>query len=278
MHWTRVEARTYWQQVHSRTADDLAAVCAPGSGTLHNRYSDYAHRLGMQWAFRKMGVVRGKQVLDIGTGRGRWSRRFAAAGACVVALDVSHDALMAQRHPRWERIVGAAQNLPFGSQQFDVVCSVTVIQHIPHHDQETALGEIARVLRPGGQCLLFEFVGSDEHAPLHMMPRSDEGWMHLAEAMGLRLTVKHWAVYEPALRVVQACRSMLERPSHRDGGGVASTGGGSYASQTPKALRVLGRTARELAAIISWPLEPLCFYLRIPLGTHVIYIFRKDSR
>ena len=36
-------------------------------------------------------------------------------------------------------------------------------------------------------------------------------------------------------------------------------------------------TTRELAAAVSWPLEPACFFLDLPFGTHVAYVFAKPA-
>src|SRR5215211_1093720 len=87
--WSSVETRAYWERLHAHASDDLAAVCHPASGPLHNGLSDYSDRLGMRWALGRIGPLRGKRVLDLGVGRARWARLFAAAGALVTGLDVS---------------------------------------------------------------------------------------------------------------------------------------------------------------------------------------------
>ena len=51
-------------------------------------------------------------------------------------------------------VQGSATALPFGDEQFDLVYSFKVLAHIP--DIETAIEEMARVLRPGGT-LVAEF-------------------------------------------------------------------------------------------------------------------------
>ena len=47
-------------------------------------------------------------------------------------------------------MVGDARYLPFAAGTFDVVFSYSVIQHFSERDAEHAVGEIGRVLRPGG--------------------------------------------------------------------------------------------------------------------------------
>src|SRR4051812_48019098 len=59
------------------------------------------------------------------------------------------------------RIVGApAEHLPFDAAQFDTVVSTLVLCTVA--DQGRALGEIRRVLVPGGRLLFIEHVRSDE--------------------------------------------------------------------------------------------------------------------
>jgi ubiquinone/menaquinone biosynthesis C-methylase UbiE len=56
--------------------------------------------------------------------------------------------------------LGDAQNLPFDDDAFDAAVLVTVLGEIP--DQEQALREVARVLRPGGRLVVGELFG-DPH-------------------------------------------------------------------------------------------------------------------
>ena len=55
-----------------------------------------------------------------------------------------------------------AQKLPFGDGTFDVVLSSLVVHHVPKNEQKTALGEMVRVLKPGGQLAMLELLGQAE--------------------------------------------------------------------------------------------------------------------
>jgi SAM-dependent methyltransferase len=52
---------------------------------------------------------------------------------------------------------GSATSLPFADHSFDVACSFKVLAHVP--EIERALGEMARVTRPGG-VVIAEFYNS----------------------------------------------------------------------------------------------------------------------
>jgi ubiquinone/menaquinone biosynthesis C-methylase UbiE len=59
------------------------------------------------------------------------------------------------------RVVGArAEELPFGEESFDFVVSTLVLCTVD--DQARALGEIHRVLKPGGQLVFLEHVRSED--------------------------------------------------------------------------------------------------------------------
>jgi hypothetical protein len=104
---------------------------------------------------KELVEVPGRDVLDAGCGEGALARRLAAAGARVVGLDPLPGALENARAqgPESEAlryVLGAAEALPFADQSFDVVVFFNSLHHVPVDSMSPALGEAARVLRPGG--------------------------------------------------------------------------------------------------------------------------------
>jgi ubiquinone/menaquinone biosynthesis C-methylase UbiE len=69
-------------------------------------------------------------------------------------------------------VVAPATRLPFEDQQFDVVISSHVIKHLDDQVLASSLGEIARVLKPGGRFLLWEFMRSPFSAPCFWLARA----------------------------------------------------------------------------------------------------------
>lgn len=100
---------------------------------------------GKRIAFSHVPPGNGKHAIDIGCRDGYWSERIKEKGYAVVSLDIE---------PHYE---GALQHnveggLPFPDHGFDLVWCSEVIEHL--HDPRSFLGEIERVLRPGGAAIL----------------------------------------------------------------------------------------------------------------------------
>jgi SAM-dependent methyltransferase len=95
--------------------------------------------------------------LEIGCGTGRFTVPFADKGIDLVAVDISDDMLaitnekLQQSGPRSRPVQlskADARALEFPADQFDVIFSFNVINHVPEY--EKVIAEAARVLKPGG--------------------------------------------------------------------------------------------------------------------------------
>ena len=97
--------------------------------------------------------LRGAVVLDGGCGAGRFAEIALAAGAEVVALDLSSavDACRKnlQAHPNLHCVQGSLFELPFRDRAFDSVYSIGVIQHTP--DPHRAVACLCEKVAPGGR-------------------------------------------------------------------------------------------------------------------------------
>lgn len=109
----------------------------------------------------------GDRVLDVGAGTGSLTialqRRQPAAE--VVALDPDPRALGIARR-KADRLAlsirfdhGFADALPYPDASFSRVASSFMFHHLARRDKERMLGEVRRVLRPGGRLHLLDFGG-----------------------------------------------------------------------------------------------------------------------
>jgi SAM-dependent methyltransferase len=116
-----------------------------------------------------LGLAPDERVLEVGPGTGYYTFDMAAAlpAGQVDVFDIQTEMLdhvMREAERRGvtnvKPTLGDAQSLPFDDDAFDAAVLVTVLGEIP--DQEQALREIARVLRPGGRLVVGELFG-DPH-------------------------------------------------------------------------------------------------------------------
>ena len=111
--------------------------------------SPLAHRL-----VAECGICAGQHVLDVGAGSGNVAVHMAAAGAHVVAADLTpalfqaglNEAAVRQVAVEW--VEADAEDLPFSDGIFDTVVSCVGVMFAPRHPHAAA--EMARVCRPGG--------------------------------------------------------------------------------------------------------------------------------
>lgn len=100
------------------------------------------------------------RLLDVGCGTGELAGRLAGRGWQVVGLDLCERML---RQARFKSngstgsvclTAGDSEHLPMAAGSFDVVTCANSFHHYPH--QGAVVGEMFRVLRPGGRLLLLD--------------------------------------------------------------------------------------------------------------------------
>jgi len=147
---------------------------------------NYASGFGLQWkAFSKtqldshtgttisrdrlarclggsMGVVRDKNVLEVGCGAGRFTEVLLQSGAKVFACDLSPavEANYDNCHASQNYFVcqADARHVPIAPHSFDFVICLGVIQHTP--SPEETIAALSRYVRPGGTLIIDHYTHS----------------------------------------------------------------------------------------------------------------------
>lgn len=124
----------------------------------------------------------GGTVVDLGTGRGRMLPELVARATAVIGVDASPAMLTEARRRASEAglygvdlRLGDLAHLPLQDNEADAVIANMVLHHLP--EPARAFGEILRVLRPGGQLLIGEFMPHDQE---WMRETLADQWLGLA--------------------------------------------------------------------------------------------------
>src|SRR5262245_32816720 len=114
----------------------------------------------------------GESVLDVGCGTGTLAievqKRVGATGR-VVGIDPGIQQIARARYKAARRNlpidfqISVIEHLPFPDQTFDVVLSTIMLHHLSDSLKRQGLGEIARVLEPGGRLVIADFTRPEEH-------------------------------------------------------------------------------------------------------------------
>jgi ubiquinone/menaquinone biosynthesis C-methylase UbiE len=146
---------------------------------LYDPMSARAERKFGAEAKRKLLANARGRVLEIGVGTGL---SFPHYPADVEVTGVEPSAPMLRRAKQRAEELGLdvtlvqapAEELPFHDGSFDTVVSLVVLCTV--RDQEAALAEMRRVLRPGGRLLFIEHVRSDDPAVARRQDRYARPW------------------------------------------------------------------------------------------------------
>jgi ubiquinone/menaquinone biosynthesis C-methylase UbiE len=97
-------------------------------------------------------------LLDIGCGVGNNHSLLAGKVARLVGIDVSGEcvAVAQERHPGLEYKMYDGIHIPYPDRSFDAAFTICVLHHVPVVQRPALIGEIRRVLKPGGLFVIFE--------------------------------------------------------------------------------------------------------------------------
>ena len=125
----------------------------------------------------------GSRVLDVGCGSGDQLRMLRQAGLDAIGVEPRRELVDALVADGYDVRAGVAEQLPFSAGSCDgVICKVVV----PYTDERKAIGEWARVLRPGGRAR------ATYHGAGYYMRYLEHGPGLMLRVYGLRSLVNTW--------------------------------------------------------------------------------------
>jgi len=98
-----------------------------------------------------------KRILDLGCGDGRATAAIWDLGEQIYCLDSSLNMLKQLQRRKIKNLIlinGDAKELPFPDSFFDLIISISMVEHIPYNDLLKVFFEVRRVLKPDGLFLV----------------------------------------------------------------------------------------------------------------------------
>jgi SAM-dependent methyltransferase len=173
-----------------------------------------AHARGEALAAAELaGCPSGGDILDAPCGFGRHALPLAAAGYRAVGVDRAQTLIdEAKRRAggvRWPKLVHADyRELPFADASFDAALNLfSSLGYLGDEEDTRALGEIGRVLRPGGR-LLIELM----HRDRLVRSFTEHDWHLMGEG---RLLLEQ-RTFDPVSGIAQTTQTLIEPNGERD--------------------------------------------------------------
>ena len=175
------EATRYWRERQRMLATSVSQR-AVHRANRDPRFNKALHRLQAVTLEPQFAGPQGKRdtrasldVLEVGTGVGRWASSFDLAKTRFSGIEAREDLVRIARanfpEGRFD-LLGSELLFPYEDESFDLVFGVTVMHHYPVPDKRTLLSEMWRVARPGGRLLFLEnfvFERQPEKPAVHPM-------------------------------------------------------------------------------------------------------------
>jgi SAM-dependent methyltransferase len=157
----RLPAQTTGLRIFGRVTDWLERRLYPGYHGENDRFWETVGRY----------LTSDSVALDAGCGRGLFDNDFRRLVKTLIGCDVSPSAL---RNPFVHEVVIAdLGRMPFDDDQFDVVFSRCVVEHLP--DPAAVFREFQRVLKPGGRLVVLT---PNLHHYIAQVSRATPHWFH----------------------------------------------------------------------------------------------------
>jgi SAM-dependent methyltransferase len=208
------------------------------------------------------------RILDAGCGSGgnlRFLRRYGQA----IGIDLAAEALALGQQDRQSKLARASVlAIPFADDSFDLVTSFDVLYHRAVSDEQIALREAWRVLRPGGRLLLrlpaYQFLLRRHDREVHTRRRYTAGHVRaLLRASGF--VIERCSYINTVLFPLAVAQQLAER---------------ALPTFAPHGSNLLPPSA-ALNEALRWPLAAEAAWLAsgrsFAFGLSVLCLARKDT-
>jgi ubiquinone/menaquinone biosynthesis C-methylase UbiE len=134
----------------------------PEKFIIDSQYLSQSRQIRQDLVQKISPTIKGKKILELGSGRGEFSIFLSKLGAIVTGIDLGADLVdLAGKISDFNKsncqfVVGNICQLPFNKNEFDLVIGNAILHHLPEEGVIASLKETNRVLKPGGMALFTE--------------------------------------------------------------------------------------------------------------------------
>lgn len=284
--FTRQEMQKYWKVHNSRYAkldyerdpDGLQNACHAGAPLWLNQYYARFQRMVYQKLFALVPqAITGARALDIGCGTARWCRFLADHGYDTVGIDFQPELMEInrRRHPDIKFFSTSIQDY-LAEEPFDLISSVTVIQHIPFEDQNLIIQKLRELAKVNGYTIMLENLR--EQGP-HVFSNTIKQWQAKFQEAGFICMAILRYDYSPFIRpytyTIQRLISILRRGHFDESAVTPETLMAPSMSGSRNFLHSLNNAIKKLAVGVDTIVEPILIQVNIPISTvHCGFLFK----
>lgn len=251
--FTWEEMQKYWESHNSQRAtldfdrdpDGLDNVLRSGEPLWLNEYYARHQRAVYEELLSLVPPARrGARALDVGCGAGRWCTLLAQRGYETSGIDLQPELIDSNRRRYPKICFFRASVQEFAPEKcFDLVSSVTVIQHNPFLEQEAIVRKLRAVTKPGGYTLILENIRDQDP---HVFANSVRKWQSMFEGAGFEAVALKPYDYNLLSRSYLSIRRRLVSSSRRLLSKGVSKGATEYSPESFMAKRTGGQRGLAL--------------------------------
>ncbi len=206
--FTWQEMKKYWEVHFSSRAqidydhdtDGLGNVCLAGAPLWLNQYYANFQKTVYQKLVALLPLPTTRvRALDVGCGAGRWCRLLAGKGYDTVGIDLQAELIEMnrRRNPNIDFFCTSIRDFS-AEDAFDLISSVTVIQHIPFEEQDVVIQKLRELLKTNGYAIILENIRDQG---IHVFSNTIKGWQAKFEKAGFQSIAIQRYEYSPFLRL-----------------------------------------------------------------------------